>query len=257
MNNKLLSFVGVLLLSLTVPGNIIAQEKIDDGLKIVLSQDSVFWRAYNTCNVDAMRNLFTEDIEFYHDKGGRINGLENVLSVSQKNLCSNDNFRLRREPVPGTVKIFPMTEDGKIYGAILSGQHVFYVLESGKEARLDGLAKFTHLWLKTESGWKMSRVFSFDHGPAPYISPRKAIALEKKALQRYAGNYQAPHAGSCDVRQGNGTLLLTIADKHYTLHPENEKVFFVTDRDLTFEFSGDKMIVREQGKIVEEAMRVK
>ena len=103
----------------------------------------------------------------------------------------------------------------------------------------------------------MSRVLSFDHGPAPYVNQRKAIVLEKNALNRYIGNYQAPHAGVCGVIQANGSLLLTIADKMYTLYPENEKMFFVTDRDLTFEFTDNKMIVREQGKIVEEAIRSK
>jgi hypothetical protein len=159
--------------------------------------------------------------------------------------------------VAGSIKLFPMETGGKLYGAVLYGQHVFYVLERGKEPRLDGLAQFTHLWLKTESGWKMSRILSYDHGPAPYINKRKEVTLTKKALQRHTGKYQAPQSGLCVVDQANGVLLLTIGGNTFRLHPESETVFFSADRDLTFEFKDDKMIVKEFGKIAEEARRVK
>ena len=53
-----------------------------------------------------------------------------------------------------------------VYGAILSGEHVFYVRQKGKPEVLDGRAKFTHLWLLKDGVWKMSRVLSYDHGPA-------------------------------------------------------------------------------------------
>jgi hypothetical protein len=58
------------------------------------------------------------------------------------------------------------------YGAILTGEHVFYILEKGKSERLDGLAKFTHVWRFKDNEWKMHRVLSYDHGPAPYINKR-------------------------------------------------------------------------------------
>jgi hypothetical protein len=204
-----------------------------------------------------MRSFFTDDIEFYHDKGGVINGLDSFLMVSKRNLCSNENFRLRREAVTGSVKAFPMEDDGKLYGAILSGQHVFYIIENRKEPHLDGLARFNHLWLKTENGWKMSRVLSYDHGPAPYVNHKKEIVLSEKALKRYDGKYKAPHSGICEIKHADVSLLLTISDKTFKLFPETKTQFFSKDRDLTFEFKDDKMIVREQGKIVEEAIRIK
>lgn len=248
----------VLLMLMIFCGNLNAQNKsVDDELKDALAMDSIFWQHYNTCNIDAMRNFFTDDIEFYHDKGGVLNGLDKLLSVSKQNLCSDPNFRLRREVVDGSVKIFPMKDGDNLYGAVLSGQHVFYILEKGKEPRLDGLARFTHLLLKTESGWKMSRVLSFDHGPAPYVNRRKEIVVNEKILRRYDGTYKAPASGLCEVKHGDGLLILTIGDQIFKLHPESDSVFFSADRDLTFEFKGDRMIVREQGKVVEEAIRKK
>ena len=248
----------ILLLIMIFCGNLNAQQTtVDDEMKNVLALDSCFWQQYNNCNIDAMRSYFTEDIEFYHDKGGVLNGLENFLTVSKRNLCSNDNFRLRREAVAGSLKVFPMKDGDKLYGAILSGQHVFYVIEKGKEPRLDGLARFTHLLVKTENGWKMSRVLSYDHGPAPYVNHRKEIVVNDKILRRYEGKYKAPQSGICEVKRADGSILLTIGGNSFKLLPERDNLFFVTDRDLTFEFKDEKIIVRERGNVVEEAMRVK
>lgn len=52
-----------------------------------------------------------------------------------------------------------------MYGAVLSGEHVFYVLDKGKRDRLDGRARFLHVWLVKDGVWRMSRVLSFDHDP--------------------------------------------------------------------------------------------
>jgi hypothetical protein len=122
--------------------------------------------AYNNCDTGSFPQFFFEDVEFYHDKGGITLGLEGITSTMKKNLCSPKDFRLRREAVKGSVKVFPMQNSGVIYGAIISGEHVFYIREKGTE-RLDGLAKFTHLWLLKDGSWKMARILSYDHGPAP------------------------------------------------------------------------------------------
>jgi hypothetical protein len=251
--NKLNTTGGILLLLAVVFQNVNAQNE----LQTVLAQDSLFWRHFNACQVDEMGAFVMDDLEFYHDRNGLMKGRDSFLSTSRRNLCGNENFHIRREPVAGSIKIFPMKEGEKLYGAVLYGQHVFYVVEQGKAPRLDGLARFTHLWLKTESGWRMSRILSYDHGPAPYINKRKEVTLTRKILQRHAGRYQAPQSGLCVVDQADGLLLLRIGSNTFKLHPESETVFFSTDRDLTFEFKDDKMIVKEFGKIAEEARRVK
>ncbi|MEJ1236594.1 nuclear transport factor 2 family protein [Chryseolinea sp. T2] len=254
---KLNILKGGLALLCFVLSNLVFGQKMTDEERAVRALDSAFWNTYNICEVDAMNKYFTDDIEFYHDKGGKMKGIDELVTTTKRNLCSDDNFRLRREAVEGTVKYFPMQSDGKIYGAILSGQHVFYILQKGKSPRLDGLARFTHLWLLTESGWKMSRVISYDHGPAPYVNKRVEVKLSKKELAEHVGSYMAPNAGRCTVTQSNGLLALEIGDKTYELHPESRNLFFQTNRDLTFEFVDNKMIVRENGDVVEEASRSK
>jgi hypothetical protein len=205
-----------------------------------------------------MQRFFTTDVEFYHDKGGVTLGLEKLMATTKKNLCGPNDFRLRREAVPGTVKVFPLQNGEVIYGAIISGEHVFYIKEGGKE-RLDGLAKFTHLWLLNNGVWKMTRVLSYDHGPAPQVNKRKQITLSNEVLDQYIGKYKGPENRDMSIARGDGYLKLSVEQQVFDLYPEADNRFFVKDRDLVFEFiqngkSISKMIVRENGKVVEEAM---
>jgi len=156
-------FTTALLLVLTA-FSLQAQNK-DEITNTVLKLDSTFWTAYNTCNITVMANFFTTDVEFYHDKGGITKGIDALMNVSKKNLCNNPDFRLRREALKQTLHVFPLYSAGNIYGAILSGEHIFYIVEKGKE-HPDGHANFTHLWLLKDGLWKMSRILSFDHRPA-------------------------------------------------------------------------------------------
>ena len=256
MNQTKYIFAALALL-LFINHTMYAQQKRDKDMQTILDLDSAFWLHYNTCNVDAMRSFFTDDLEFYHDKGGSSKGLDQFMSIIKQNLCSNENSRLRRDAVAGSVKVFPMRNGENLYGAILSGEHIFYIIASGQEPRADGLAKFTHLFLKTEDGWKISRVLSYDHGPVSYVNTRKEIMLSEKSFKQYAGNYQSPKSGTWSVKLEQRSLLVVVGQKTFTLRPETETLFFTTDRDVTFEFTNSKITVRERGKIVDEAEKVK
>lgn len=240
---------------------LMAQSEKQSLATIILSMDSLFWTAYNDCNVENMEKFFADDVEFYHDKSGLVQGRQNLISGLKNNLCGNENFKLRREAVEENAKVFPLHNSNVIYGAIISGEHLFYTIEKGREERLDGLAKYTHVWILKDNAWRMSRILSYDHGPAPYINRKKAIKLSANILNQFAGQYAAPKAGSCKVEMQNGLLNLIIANQKYVLYPQSETSFFVKERDLTFDFSKNdqgiisKMIVREKGKIVDEAIR--
>ena len=114
-----------------------------------------------------MTSVISDDVEFYHDMGGVTLGRDSLMMSIKKNLCGNDNFRLRRAPVKGTVAVYVMKKDKVPYGAIISGQHVFYVNEKGNKEYLSGLARFSQLWILRDGAWKMTRILSYDHGPAP------------------------------------------------------------------------------------------
>jgi len=226
----------------------------------ILHQDSLFWTAYNTCDTVHFSEFFTEDVEFYHDKGGVTLGLEKLTAITKKNLCCNSNFRLRREAVEGSVRVFPLQSSNVIYGAIISGEHVFYILENDKEGRLDGLARFSHVWLLKDSIWKMARILSYDHGPASYINKKKEISISNKDIDQFVGNYRGPKTGSINIQREKDLLRVSIQNKTFVIHAESKNRFFVKDRDLSFEFIKNqkngvsKLQVWEQKKMVEEAI---
>ena len=132
----------------------------------ILHLDSLFWKTYNDCKTEKSGQFLADDVKFYHDKGGITNGREALVASIRDNVCGNKNSRLRREAVEGTVKVYPLRNGSTIYGAIISGEHVFYVIETGKPEMKDGLARFTQVWLLKNNEWKMYDILSYDHGPA-------------------------------------------------------------------------------------------
>jgi hypothetical protein len=157
-----------LLLSLPLFG----QTEKDKLTETILHQDGLFWDAYNQCDVDKMSQFFWPDIEFYHDKGGPTIGASALIDTIRKNLCGNPNSHLRREAVPDTAKVFPLEKNGEVYGAVLYGEHYFYVNDKGKPEYRDGMAKYFDVWLLKDGAWKMARVVSYDHHQAPPVEKK-------------------------------------------------------------------------------------
>ena len=131
-----------------------AQVKKESELFIELKKmDSLlFTEAFNKCNLPLMESLVTNDLEFYHDIGGFQNKKE-FLEATQKNICSNPENKILRKLVEGSLEVFPLKNNGKIYG----------VIQNNEEAILTGDAKFISFWFLDENQWKLKRVFSYNH----------------------------------------------------------------------------------------------
>ncbi|WP_378183950.1 DUF4440 domain-containing protein [Aquimarina sp. SS2-1] len=225
----------------------------------ILKLDAKFWKSYNTCDIETFRTFFVEDFEFYHDKGGLTSGLTNMMSSIKNGLCNPKGPRVRREVVEGSVEVFPLNN----YGAIITGKHVFYVSEKAKNERLTEVAKFTHVWQYKDEEWKMTRVLSYDHQPAPQNVDKKEISLSNEILNTIIGTYQAPQTGTVVITKKNNLLEIKAGKMQALVYPQTENLFFHKQSPLTFEFVKDnegkisKMIVRENGLIAEEAKKVK
>lgn len=252
---------GLVLFLLSLP--LFAQDERTTLDATIRHEDGAFWEAYNRCDVGRMSQFFWPDFEFYHDKGGLTVGLGPFVEALKTGLCGKPNFRLRREAIPETVKVYPLQKNSVTYGAVLSGEHYFFINDSGKPEYRDGVARFFHVWLLKDGMWKMARAISYDHRDAPFENTRKEVTIQPERLDQYAGKYEAPKSGAMTVTRANNLLILEIGgDKKFVLHAESENVFFTTDRDLTFEFMKtgtevSKIVVREHGAIVEEASRRK
>lgn len=236
---------------------LIAQNEKDNVEQAVRHEDGLFWDAYNRCDVDKMSQFFWPDVEFYHDKGGPTIGLAALTEAISKGLCGQPNYRLRREAIPDTVKFFPLQKNSVTYGAVLSGEHYFFINDNGKPEYRDGLANFFHVWLLKDGTWKMARVVSYNHHAPPDDSKPKEMPLAPEALQQYVGKYKA-HSGTVEITRADNALSLTVGGNTFVLHPKSETVFYTTNRDLTFEFVKEgakvsKIVIREHGAIADEA----
>ena len=132
---------------------------VQQGLFDTLAKmDSIVFANVYTCNTAKNETLFTNDLEFYHDKGGITKTKKNLIEELRNNFCGEGKQKLRRELIKGSLKVYPINN----YGAVQIGDHRFYLTENGKES-LVGVAKFIHVWKYENGEWKISRVFSYDH----------------------------------------------------------------------------------------------
>jgi hypothetical protein len=228
----------------------------------VRDADARYWRAFNACDLPAMDRLFTDDVEFYHDKTGLTSSKAAVIESLRKGPCADPRMRLRREAVKGSLRFHPLAGGY----ALLSGTHRFYVNEAGKPERLDGQAEFTNLWQSVDGQWRMRRVFSYAHGPVPYVPPATHLALPATALAAFAGRYRGEHVGDIVVTVDGDGLQLVAGAFAVHLRAESPTRFFAQEKDLRFEFGADAdadkqhvpaLTVYENGAVVETAARVK
>jgi ketosteroid isomerase-like protein len=116
--------------------------------------DGVLFDAFNTQNLNKLKTLFTDDLEFYQDNEGL--ALYQQTMKDFKSMFEQNN-KLRRELVKGSLEVYPI----KNFGAIEIGLHKFCHLEDGKDEC--GTFKFVHVWQNKNGEWKISRVISYNH----------------------------------------------------------------------------------------------
>jgi Domain of unknown function (DUF4440) len=132
-----------------------SQKLIDTALfNTILKQDSLLFSAFNEKNITLFASFLDSSLEFYHDKGGLTDKTYSVNAL--KNVAVNVPD-LKRTLLKETMEVYPVAN----FGAVQIAQHRFCHMENGK---MDcGVFKFTHVWKKTETGWKVARIISVDH----------------------------------------------------------------------------------------------
>jgi hypothetical protein len=123
----------------------------------------LFGAVFDTCDVQTLATLVTDDFEMFHDKGGLVSTSGAQFVESIKGMCerqkTGEDYRARRELVEGSLEVYPLNN----YGAVEVGVHRFYKKTEGQPDKLVEIAKFTQVWKKEPSGWKLARVLSYDH----------------------------------------------------------------------------------------------
>ena len=139
--------------------------KSDALFKVLKAKDSLlFDRAFNHCETIWLETLISEDFEFYHDQSGVTDSKGAFLKVMREGICRPDNpYRSRRELLPESLEVFPMYNNGQLYGALQRGTHRFFEMDSLGMEREGSTAQFSHLWIHEKNEWKLKRVISFNH----------------------------------------------------------------------------------------------
>jgi ketosteroid isomerase-like protein len=127
----------------------------------IASLDAALSDAYNACDIEKVGTFFTEDLEFYHEKGGLVLTRKGSLDIMRANLCGENSNRVRRELVKGSLEVRPINN----YGAVQTGEHRFYLTQKGQKEKLDGVGKFVMLWRQKDGEWRISRVISYGFRP--------------------------------------------------------------------------------------------
>jgi hypothetical protein len=122
----------------------------------IAHMDSVMFDAFNAYDVEKLKTTFSDDLEFYHDKGG-LSDYKQTMENFSKLFENNKTTGLRRDLVKGSLEVYPV----KDYGAIETCLHKFCHVENGKDDC--GTFKNVMVWQKKDGQWKVTRVISYDH----------------------------------------------------------------------------------------------
>jgi hypothetical protein len=116
----------------------------------IVALDSIFFNAYNGCNLELIDTLISNDIEFYHDLGGLSTSKQQIIDGLNNNICGKVSRVLQK----GSIEVYPIHN----YGAVEMGKHGFY--NHTEKNKTIHYSKFVHIWQKNNGQWKLTRVVS-------------------------------------------------------------------------------------------------
>ena len=83
----------------------------------ILAMDQTFFNAYNNCDLEKQAEMYADDIEFLHDKGGLMNSKAGIIESTKKYVCG----KVTRQLVEKSIEVYPINN----YGAVEIGFHQF------------------------------------------------------------------------------------------------------------------------------------
>lgn len=119
----------------------------------------IFDASFAECDAAKANAIFSEDVEFYHDKDGLSVGEQVRESTRRMTASCPAKQGVTRSVVPGSLRVFPV--EG--YGAVQAGVHRF----DEKGSATSTLARFVHVWKREDEAWRLARVLSLDHQSVP------------------------------------------------------------------------------------------
>ena len=112
--------------------------------------DTKYFNAYNSCDMKTQEEIYDENLEFFHDKGGLSTSKSDLLKALKENICN----KVKRTLIKGSVEVYPI----KDYGAIQMGYHKFYNKQEPNAKSIP--SKFVVVWKNKNNRWKITKVIS-------------------------------------------------------------------------------------------------
>ena len=116
----------------------------------IVKMDTKYFNAYNSCDMKTQEEIYDEDLEFFHDKGGLSTSKSDLLKALKENICN----KVTRTLIKGSVEVYPI----KGYGAIQMGYHKFYNKQEPNAKSIP--SKFVVVWKNKNNRWKITKVIS-------------------------------------------------------------------------------------------------
>lgn len=151
---KFLLYLIILLMSYFAMGQINEIPKYESkDVKLhneIVKMDTKYFNAYNTCDMKTQAEIYSENLEFFHDKGGLSTSKSDILKSLKKNICG----KVTRTLIKGSVEVYPI----KDYGAVQIGYHKFFNKEEPNAKSIP--SKFIVIWKNENYNWKITKVIS-------------------------------------------------------------------------------------------------
>lgn len=143
MKQKFLAGLVILLSSLSSNAQ-------DDLYNKIARLDSIFFQAYNTCDMAKQAMMYADSIEFFHDRNGLETDKKKILASTEKYICG----KITRELIKGSIEVSPLPG----YGAVELGQHQFH--NNQEKDHVPHPSKFVIIWKNTNDKWTITKVIS-------------------------------------------------------------------------------------------------
>lgn len=112
--------------------------------------DSIFFNAYNTCDIKTQTDFYSDSIEFYHDKSGLSTSKKDIIESTKKYICG----KVTRELIKGSIEVSAIPG----YGAIELGSHQFHNNQEKNDTPHP--SKFVIFWREKDGKWTIAKVIS-------------------------------------------------------------------------------------------------
>lgn len=170
-------------------------DKSDDLFNAIKEKDSLLFDiGFNTCNIEILRDLISQEFTFYHDQSGITKSKDAFIESVQNGLC-----KLPYKPIrtlnQSSTSIYPLHINDTMYGAIQNGEHSFYALEGSNQKYLTSNAKFTHVWVIENGEWKLRSVLSFNHRDVEKEESKNGLFIDNKATNDWLKQKKIPSVG--------------------------------------------------------------